>query len=328
MDPYNILPELNNLDLDIEILPIVCRDSFQARSTRTLFIGQEPDNNPREIYAKQFLARPNSVFASSAWSKEIDQDPTQILFPVNILLTSRVNPEITPVDLGSKPYTATALFGGWMEIRCQMISRMQELGILDNCLATCRPRRNSLTNETIVFENSENWIDYQSPEIADLEHPIFLRNAYHPNGMQTMVSISDHGRISNLIARNIYNSCYISVITETENLQDPATFYISEKTAKPLIVGHPFLVYGCQHFLKHLRNLGFQTFSPWLDETYDDISDRGTRANAIVDSLQKFSKLSDQEKQQACLKMHSITEHNRSVALDTPGLLKNLIKQL
>lgn len=324
-DPYNILPELfehyPEINSDIEILPIVCRESFQASPQYTLFIGQEPDHNPYERYSRQFEARPNNVFASST----ILQGNKQFFFPMSIVVTSRLNPNLQPVDLGPKPYDATALFGGWMETRCRMIKRMQELNLLDNCLATCRPRRDSVTNKPIVFVDSANWIDYQSPAIAELDDPTFLKYAHHPNGMQTMAMIHDNGRISNLIARNIYNSCYISVVSETENLIDPTTFYISEKTAKPLIVGHPFLVYGCQNFLKHLRELGFKTFSPWLDESYDDIADRFERADAIVNSLQKFCNLTDAEKQLVCFEMKSVTDHNRQLALDNRKLLKTII---
>lgn len=328
LDPYNILPELfehyPDIDTDVEILPMVCRDSFQATTRRTLFIGQEPDHNPYERYSRQFLARPNSMLASST----LLTGNKQFFFPINIILTSRANRDVQAVDLGTKTYLATALFGGWMDVRCHMINRMQQLELLDKCLATCRPRRDSVTDESIIFEGSNTWIDYYSPAIADLDSPVFLKQAHHVNGIQTMSSIGEHARISNLIARDIYNSCYISVVAETENLLDPTTFYISEKTAKPLIVGHPFLIYGCQHFLKHLRDMGFKTFSPWLDESYDDISDRYQRADAIVNSLLKFSQLTDLEKQQACVEMQPTTNHNRQLALNNHELLKSLVEHL
>jgi hypothetical protein len=46
---------------------------------------------------------------------------------------------------------------------------------------------------------------------------------------------------------------------------------ISEKTYIPILRGLPFLIWGSQGgILSHLRGLGFKTFSPFIDESYDD----------------------------------------------------------
>ena len=40
----------------------------------------------------------------------------------------------------------------------------------------------------------------------------------------------------------------------TESLVDDGTLFFSEKIWKPLMVGHPFLLYGNQYSLKYLRH--------------------------------------------------------------------------
>lgn len=37
-----------------------------------------------------------------------------------------------------------------------------------------------------------------------------------------------------------------------------------------MIQYHPFIVYGSPFTLKSLRELGFKTFSPFIDESYDE----------------------------------------------------------
>ena len=44
---------------------------------------------------------------------------------------------------------------------------------------------------------------------------------------------------------------------------------MTEKTIKALCLGHPALVVGNPSSLQFVRQLGFETFSPFLDESYD-----------------------------------------------------------
>jgi hypothetical protein len=63
------------------------------------------------------------------------------------------------------------------------------------------------------------------------------------------------------------------------------TFFITEKTTKPIAMKHPFMVLSSFHFLKNLRALGFRTFSDHLDESYDLEEDMKKRVEIITDNL-------------------------------------------
>lgn len=56
-----------------------------------------------------------------------------------------------------------------------------------------------------------------------------------------------------------------SVVTETAM----GEIFFSEKTAKCLILGHPFVLLGESGSLEKLRSWGYMTFSPIIDESYD-----------------------------------------------------------
>lgn len=89
-----------------------------------------------------------------------------------------------------------------------------------------------------------------------------------------------------------YERTFISVISET--LMDNGTLFITEKTWKPIMVGHPFIILGNKHTLKFLKSLGYKTFDKWIDESYDDIEDEENRRNAIIKILSQLSLLDKQ----------------------------------
>ena len=63
---------------------------------------------------------------------------------------------------------------------------------------------------------------------------------------------------------------YILLMFET-NIVRHGCQQISEKTYRPIIAGIPFLLWGSQGgILTHLKKMGFQTFSPHIDEEYDN----------------------------------------------------------
>jgi hypothetical protein len=53
---------------------------------------------------------------------------------------------------------------------------------------------------------------------------------------------------------------------------------------------HAFIVYGTPHTLKHLQELGFETFAHAVDESYDTILDDNMRLDAIVTELKRLYK--------------------------------------
>jgi hypothetical protein len=83
----------------------------------------------------------------------------------------------------------------------------------------------------------------------------------------------------------IWNQFHIEIITETDDYQ---TEWFTDKTAKCLSTGKPFLLLSGQHSLKNLKRLGFVTFDQWIDESYDECVLPGQRINAIINSLQKL----------------------------------------
>ena len=114
-------------------------------------------------------------------------------------------------------------------------------------------------------------------------------------------------------ARNLvtidYEKTFISIVTETLVQND--TLFITEKTWKPIIMGHPFMIYGNKNTLKYLKNLGYKTFDKWIDESYDIEDDYIIRAGLIVREIEKFSKFTIDELKIIRKEMLSICDYNR-----------------
>jgi hypothetical protein len=147
---------------------------------------------------------------------------------------------------------------------------------------------------------------YKTPEDANVEHVDFLKNNAPfviSEGCDLFFNMCCN------ITKEDYEKTFISMVTET--LVDEGTLFISEKIWKPIMVGHPFIIYGNQFTLKYLKSLGYKTFDKWIDESYDEIYDRVHRAQKIVSELKKFNDKTIEELTSIRLEMEEICIFNK-----------------
>lgn len=112
------------------------------------------------------------------------------------------------------------------------------------------------------------------------------------------------------ITKEDYEKTFISLVTES--LVDEDTLFFSEKIWKPIMVGHPFILYGNHNSLKLLKEWGFKTFDKWIDESYDLIGDSVKRACFIVNELKKFENKSIEELISIRKEMEEICRYNKN----------------
>lgn len=121
-----------------------------------------------------------------------------------------------------------------------------------------------------------------------------------------------------------YNDTNFSLVSESLATgiwcQD---LYVSEKTFKPISLGHPFVIFGSTGTLDYLHRVGFKTFDHIIDESYDLVADPIMRLDKIVkvvDNLyQEFKQgrrlFSDTESQDR-IRHNSNRFHNQAVVDD------------
>ena len=117
-----------------------------------------------------------------------------------------------------------------------------------------------------------------------------------------------HIRCSDLIDPEIYNSSYYSAVIETIAPADNSFSMFSEKEAKPIVGGRPFIIIGSQYHMRAFRSLGFKSFSPMIDESYDLEPDRNKRLKMIFDEMHRLSQSNPVE---VYRELKPVLEHNK-----------------
>ena len=96
-------------------------------------------------------------------------------------------------------------------------------------------------------------------------------------------------RCSDLLDPAIYNMTHYTAMIETTIHNDFAMF--SEKEAKPIVAKRPFVIFGSCRQLEAFRSLGFMSFAPVIDESYDLIEDKHERWHKALDSMLELTKV-------------------------------------
>jgi len=106
-----------------------------------------------------------------------------------------------------------------------------------------------------------------------------------------------------------FNSTAISVVLET--MFDDSRIHLTEKILRPIACGHPFILAAGPRSLEYLRNYGFRTFAPWIDESYDQESDSLCRLEKIINSMNKINLLGAEEFDQFLVEIRLIADFNK-----------------
>lgn len=104
-----------------------------------------------------------------------------------------------------------------------------------------------------------------------------------------------------------YQESYFSLVTETfyfeydrgnyhgKSINDENAIFFSEKVFKPIIMKHPFILVSRPNSLAYLRKIGYKTFHPFIDESYDSITDEKKRMEAIVAEVKRLSNYTENQ---------------------------------
>lgn len=112
--------------------------------------------------------------------------------------------------------------------------------------------------------------------------------------------------------KDLYLDSYLHITSETE-FDSISTPFFSEKTWRPILNLQPFIYVGNYKSLEKLRTMGFKTFSPFIDESYDLIEDRRERFFAIEKEIKKFSLMSKEELHNWYYSITDILLHNQTL---------------
>ena len=158
----------------------------------------------------------------------------------------------------------------------------------------------------IIFQSRHWWHHEPFTEIYQKEQEWFASRIFDTD----LVSTARSGRIPPDDAFQNYPNCWnqyqIEIVCETDPFGD---FWFTEKTAKPLATGKPFLLVSGIGSLARLKEIGIETFDSVIDESYDQAPTPTKRIQAIVNSLQML--YNDTNRSKKIAKMYQIAERNQ-----------------
>ena len=93
---------------------------------------------------------------------------------------------------------------------------------------------------------------------------------------------------------SFYNDTFFSYLYESYAYNTKTT-YISEKFWKTVLNFHPTLLVTNPHTLRYLRDRGYKTFSPFIDESYDTEEDFDLRTNMLLSEVNRLCEMSKTE---------------------------------
>lgn len=121
-----------------------------------------------------------------------------------------------------------------------------------------------------------------------------------------------------------YKKTFVSLVTETLASKD--VLFFSEKTYKPIVAQHPFIILGNPNSLKYLKSIGFKTFDKWWDESYDEEINFKKRFDKILKIVTDICNMSYDELYLIREQMNSVCMHNYKHYFKSTGVTEELKK--
>ena len=162
----------------------------------------------------------------------------------------------------------------------------------------------------IIFNESLEFSNRRITEIYHRNRQLKKIQTYTKNKMWQTNQLNPE-RFNDSLHQIQKSFCHI--VTEDPYFDTGAR--ISDKTLKSLFMTRPFLLLGTQGTLRWMRKQGFQTFSKWWDESYDQEPDHVKRLEAVYQIAEHIESLSFADCDEILKQMTPTLRNNRRVSL-------------
>ncbi len=163
-------------------------------------------------------------------------------------------------------------------------------------------------------DDNKTWIDYcdqicqQFPELNQYKSSLYDMPELYIDDVDFNVGYPKE------LDQSYYNDSYFSIVSETNFYNDSRFF--SEKTYKNIDYEIPFILVSRPNSLSLLREKGYKTFSPYINEDYDLETDNNKRLRMIADEVERLCNLSEDELRSLIDRLSPICYYNRQVLLN------------
>jgi hypothetical protein len=206
----------------------------------------------------------------------------------------------------------------WRLHRPVLVAMLAAKGLLDDGHISLAPADDDKCWDTPSLWDSIETVIGRYPVIDNILTPnkTFIKNLPFMY-LDTTDLKTNRAEITDTKLNKFYTDTYFSVISETNYFKDFKGFetgrFLSEKTFKAIAYRHPFIVVSVPKILVSMRSIGYKTFSPYIDESYDLIDNDGDRLAAIADEIARLSNLEGTELTHFLNGAREITNYNYNV---------------
>jgi hypothetical protein len=165
------------------------------------------------------------------------------------------------------------------------------------------PKNVDELNEVLSKVDAQSYMEYDS--IFFNKIPMELDTQF----LDKRINISEF-RTSEIYYKPLYMESAINIVTETTFTNNRV--FLSEKTFHPIINLQPFIVFSSNGHLKIMQELGFKTFSPYINEEYDNETNSQKRFKMVCDEILRISQFDITELNQLLLELKNICIYNRN----------------
>jgi len=116
-----------------------------------------------------------------------------------------------------------------------------------------------------------------------------------------------------LINNNYHSNSYFNIVAMSYYYLDHSHLEANEKYFKPMINLQPFLILGQPGTIDIIHNLGYKTFSKWIDESYDKTMDDHDRFVKLLNEVKKINSMTRSELNDMLLDMLPTLEYNANL---------------
>ena len=189
-----------------------------------------------------------------------------------------------------KPYKFLFLNGRARPHRKYLYERFKQKNILEQSLWTMLESRPSISRSFNITHNDVNLMATPSElrwlpkhyEVEQYQNASIVAGPVNRTFVKQILFDNTWGEI--YLKPEPYQDTYFSLVTETV-FEQPWPFR-TEKIAKPIAIGHPFIVATSPGYYRDLHRLGFQTFGHVIDESFDSIEHHQDRMDRIITIVQ------------------------------------------
>jgi hypothetical protein len=221
-----------------------------------------------------------------------------------------------------KPYKFLFLNGRMRANRKYLLEYFRSTGTLDHSLWTSLDSNSGPGQHLRLVRDGQNLMETVRP--AKTLDPYYEVDQYqyraNPVTQQSYVKFDlfnqEWGEI--YLKPEPYIDTYFSLVTETV-FEYPYSFR-TEKIWKPIAIGHPFVIAANCGYYRDLKNLGFQTFSHVIDESFDLIENNQKRIEKIAAVVEDLCRQDLAQLQSQC---YNVCKYNQQHLADMRLKVRN-----